>query len=638
VTEPLERIAELERRIARLEEALRNRNSREQKLAAEEMLSVEGSPPTSESAIPLRRVVMPTPTGAEAISRMPKFSDPPVAAKPKRDWEGLIGRYGTLVLATITALVGVGTFVGWAISKGLLSPGVRVGLGLVIAAALAIWGLRLRRTERSYGASILGLALAITHVCAWGMGPTLHLVPVSVAFALVAAASLALEYFAHREDDEALWSVGFFGAALAPFVTSDGSGNLFQLAAYGVGVLVSSGFVLGERPWRVAGRLFIIASGLYVVALATGFESRLGPVLAAVLPIAVAFLGVLRWTTGTKRRHRLRWLGAMAAAAALRVGVASGLPMSRPLTASLLAALGIGWVALVAMTHVVSDADQDTWSDEGGRVDAGVIPMVFVGAILLALDSWMAGGGSVLAAMTAFLLATVGLYPAGGLRQGAVLATMAAAVGSVIAIADPHFYVATAGISIVGAGALLGNRWKPTMYWVASAMMLFAFTMIQSLGYLGDLVAFAQPPFSTPATAVAATVLAAMYAAWRLGSELDSAAVFFGGTLAWAFVWVHQEIAIAFNPTAATLLRVSYYALTSVAAVWTGKSRNVAGFRHVGLGLAVIAALYALFRAQDLSFVGARIAADLVAAVFLLAIAYWYRKPGPEPTAPLSPV
>jgi hypothetical protein len=46
------------------------------------------------------------------------------------------------------------------------------------------------------------------------------------------------------------------------------------------------------------------------------------------------------------------------------------------------------------------------------------------------------------------------------------------------------------------------------------------------------------------------------------------------------------------------------------------------------LGLGIVAAATALYGARQLDAVAARIAADLVAAVFLLGIAYWYRTPG----------
>ncbi|MGZ6126547.1 MAG: DUF2339 domain-containing protein, partial [Myxococcales bacterium] len=129
-------------------------------------------------------------------------------ARPRLDLETLVGRYGMLALATLLALAAAGTFVGWAISHGLLGPSVRVGLGLLAAAGLAVWGIWLRRRERSFGDSILGLSLAIVHVCAWAAGPSLHLVPPFAALVLSAAASVALAAFALLEGDEPLWCVG----------------------------------------------------------------------------------------------------------------------------------------------------------------------------------------------------------------------------------------------------------------------------------------------------------------------------------------------------------------------------------------------------------------------------------------------
>jgi hypothetical protein len=212
-------IAKLERRLAMLEEELR--------AMKHPRVSSDVSMPPNTAERPTPMPLQPTPRAA-----MPAFRDPYVDRRPKRDWEALIGRYGMLVLGGVTSLAAVGTFVGWAIANGWLGPAQRVGLGLVAAAGLAIWGFRMRRREKSFGASLIGIALAAVHVCAWGAGPSLHLVPTSVAFALAAAASLALEAFAHVEDDEALWSVGFFGAAIAPFVTSDGGGSLPLLASY----------------------------------------------------------------------------------------------------------------------------------------------------------------------------------------------------------------------------------------------------------------------------------------------------------------------------------------------------------------------------------------------------------------------
>jgi hypothetical protein len=129
-----------------------------------------------------------------------------------------------------------------------------------------------------------------------------------------------------------------------------------------------------------------------------------------------------------------------------------------------------------------------------------------------------------------------------------------------------------------------------------------------------------------------------------LSNDPKLSVVLRGAIVGWAFVWVHQELSFAFSETVATLLRVSNYAATSVAAVGVGRSRRVPLLRHLGLGLAVLAAGTALYGARDLT-IAAKIGADLVAAVFLLAIAYWYRRPGgsrpssafTERPSPLSP-
>lgn len=333
------------------------------------------------------------------------------------DLESLVGRYGTLVLATVSALAAVGTFLGWAIANGMLGPSQRIGLGLIVAAGLAVGGLRLRTRERSFGASLLGLSLAITLVCAWGAGPSLHLVPEWGAFVLAALAATALAVFAHREDDEPLWSVGFSGAAIAPFVTASGKSNLVLLTAYGVAVLS-----------------------------------------------LLCYLANLVWPS---------------------------------VSCTTLGTIGFAW---------------------------------------------------------------------------AVLAT---------------------------------------------------------LGHLASRPAYEYSPFVTQASAVAAITLFCVTLSWRLAqNEPALARVLAGGALGWAFIWVHQELALAFNPTVAILLRVTYYAATSVAAVGMGRARHIPLLRHLGLGLAVLAAGTALYGARNLDEIGARVGADLVAAVFLLAIAYWYRRPG----------
>lgn len=71
----------------------------------------------------------------------------PATAWPAQrgDLERLVGRYGTLALAALTILMGVGAFLGWAVRNGLIGPELRVALGAITATVVAIIGWRLRR-------------------------------------------------------------------------------------------------------------------------------------------------------------------------------------------------------------------------------------------------------------------------------------------------------------------------------------------------------------------------------------------------------------------------------------------------------------------------------------------------------------
>jgi len=596
----------LERRVASLEETVRALTS--------EVQALRGGVRPERSA---------PPAAAAAPPRKPTFAF---------DVESVIGRYGTLVLATITALAAVGTFLGWAVSKGWLGPTQRVALGLITAAALAAAGFRLRARERSFGASLLGLSLAVTLVCAWAAGPSLRLVSPSVAFLLAALTSIALTIFAHREGDEALWSVGFSGAALAPFVTASGKSDLLVLAGYGAAVIASSGYAMGKRPWFVAGRLFLLAAAAYTVALALGAERDLGPLIATAFPLGIAIAGVAPWLDGWHRRERLRALGALAAVACLRTGIAINLPLDQQYVALALAAAGIIWLVLVDRTHQVATREGEPKRRrlyEGDWLDAGVLPLGFILGAMMAFDASARVSGVAMAVAAAVLLVTVARLPQGALRDAAVFATSLSALVSALLILSGKPLALTYTVTAMSAACFLANRAWRSASWTTLGLIGFVWAFFAVLAQLTARPPYVYAPFLTPESGAGAALVAAVAIAWRAArGESRIERLLGAGILVSAFVWVHQEIAFAFGRTASTLLLVTYYAASSVAAVGAGRARRIPLLRHVGLGLAVLAAGTALYGARHLDAIAARIVADLVAAAFLLAIAYWYRRPG----------
>ena len=91
------------------------------------------------------------------------------------------------------------------------------------------------------------------------------------------------------------------------------------------------------------------------------------------------------------------------------------------------------------------------------------------------------------------------------------------------------------------------------------------------------------------------------------------------------FFWGNTELSHAYSARVATFLLILYYAAVGVASIFVGRAREIRILRHVGLGLAIFAALKAIAEASSLA-IGLRVGSYLLAGVFLLAVAYWYRE------------
>ncbi|NUS97385.1 MAG: DUF2339 domain-containing protein [Gemmatimonadaceae bacterium] len=116
--------------------------------------------------------------------------------------ETLIGRYGMIGGAVLLLLMGIGTFISWAIANNVITPVGRVALGALAAGAFVAAGFYFRnRTERKFGNVLLSLALAITHTVAWGAGPKLQIIDPRIALGLAALASVAVAALALADED-----------------------------------------------------------------------------------------------------------------------------------------------------------------------------------------------------------------------------------------------------------------------------------------------------------------------------------------------------------------------------------------------------------------------------------------------------
>lgn len=646
------RMPNLEARLARVEQVMEALSREVKSIRAE----LGTAPSTSENIDP--SVEAPRETSRET-SRERRITDTVRSV----DYERLLGRYGMLGIAVFAAVAAVGTFLSWAISKGYitLGPASRVVLGLVFAAAIGAWGLKLRRTERSFGSSLIGLALVIVMVVAYAAGPYFNLVPTIVAFVGAAGVAWGLAMFARVEDDEPLWCVAFGGAAIAPFVTSDGTGSFYALLAYSLMLLVFGCFGIGHRGWPVAWRVFYLAAALLSISagqLASNF-GVVGILFALAFPLVVGAGGVVPFAPDERKRAALRWLALLTVVAAFDVAhqhFLSGLPVLTTIdewivSSAILVALGV-WLAIVDRS---ADVEQSSLLARNAArtglldwLDAAVIPLLLA---YRASEIVSQAGLSVIpnAVSAVLLIAFTWRRSVSFARDAGAFAFILLCVAAVTTVPFETAAPRTLLLLLLPLGALALHHVRPSWSWVWAGALVLLLAASLSVQHLTDRPEYTQPPFATMASFVAFALTATLGIIARFWQWIaDGCRVAMGkqsrrayattlkrilrtaiaAPWVWAFLWIYIELSRAYNPSTSMLLLVTYFAMTGVVSVAAGRMRHSALLRKIGLALAVIAAGTAVYGASTYFDSGIRIIAYLVTSAFLLGIAFWYRRTG----------
>ena len=593
--------------------------------------------------------------GGEAAAAPPRARPAPARAPVESlDLESLLGRYGMLGIAVVAAAAAVGTFLSWAISKGYLTlpPGARVIVALVFAAGLGAWGFRIRKRERPFGSSMIGLALVIVLICAYAAGSWLRLVPPWVAFVGTVGVSWGLALFAHSEKDEPLWCVAFGGAGIAPFVTSTDEGNFYALVAYAAFLLFAACFALSHRAWPIAWRLFYVISAFYAIAAASMSTGEKLPAFYAAfaLPVVVAAVGVLPFAPSAQKRPALRWLALLTVAVGFAAPRGPRLSSDAGTIAGCLLAAAVLWLLV---TNRLGTTEESLGRTEGNHdtafdwIDAALIPLTLCFQASSAVEPF--ASSVVVQGIATIVLVVFALRRQIRNRDAAVAACviMALTVVFQLKLEEPTGRI----VSLLGvaASSLVLNKARPSLAWIGASVATTVIAASLSLVALSIRPSYTYPPFIQEPSLTALwilvfLVLVSRFRGWIAGAmrpvmttprgEVDTddlsyvRAVARAAPWVWAFLWVLIELAKAFSRTTSTLLLVIYFAATAIAAVAVGHVRRLAELRQLGLGLAVLAAATAGYGATTYFDVGARVLAYLVTSAFLLGIAYWYRRRG----------
>jgi hypothetical protein len=662
-----ERLELLERAVGELARELRALRSAVDRIEAGRV----ASPPDPREVKPARtpvafeeRVAEPVPEPVAATVEPPP-SVPPIISRPRptpppaerrsgpgrrsMDFESLIGRYGTLALASLTILMGAGAFLRWAIANGKIGPELRVVLGALGAGAIAVVGWRLRaRGSKRFGSTLIALALALVHVDAWGAGPYLQLVPSWVALSIAATASIAVAALAWFGEEETLFSVGVGGALIAPFVTSRSSGSAVLLLAYGFVVLASGLAALRGRAWRTALIVTTLGCWLYTAvateATSHGVQARVedAPALFA-LAIAWTALMVTRGAWGARiARSALSALFGTLAVVVSSQSTGGGDLLVFNAAIDVLVLAAVGTLTAYAAVHVaLRDGGGEGVLARRSLFTAAVLPLALGAVAVEAAADTATARALVALGWTAAAVAAAYAQPAVRATH-LMVAGISSAAAILLALENITVKACVALAAHAAALALLLRRERTKLLGVPIAVSLTIATM-WAFTLLSRRSQFEYTPFLTSASLAAAAVAAAwLVVSWNAsrveladggtGTVETRTAIRLAGAVV-TFMWGNEELSRAYSRDTSTFLLILYYASVGVAAIFVGRARGIRVLRHVGLGLAIFAALKAIAEASSLA-IGVRVGSYLLAGLFLLAVAYWYRERSGEPGEP----
>ena len=196
-----------------------------------------------------------------------------------RRWEWWLNKVGiALLLMGVVFLFKFSWDRGWL--QVLLTPGVRVGLGIFLGSALVWFGLRVYAERRAFAQVVLGGGIETYYITGFAAFQMLGVFSYPASFVFMAAVTLLAFALALRQDGVALAAIGVSGGFATPFLLYDGAGALGGLVLYAGLVLTGAMGIYFLKGWR---SLLLVAFVGYWAVMFTGYA---GVSVVETLPVA----------------------------------------------------------------------------------------------------------------------------------------------------------------------------------------------------------------------------------------------------------------------------------------------------------------------------------------------------------------
>ncbi|HUP21466.1 MAG TPA: DUF2339 domain-containing protein [Thermoanaerobaculia bacterium] len=209
-------------------------------------------PATPRAEMPQTATAVPSAAVPAATKPRAPALPPPRPPKPRIEWERWVGVRGAALLGAIAlALAGI-LFLRYSIETGLISPPLRVALGVLAGIAAIVSSEVLRR--RGYGVTADGLAgagLVMLYAAMWAARNLYDLVGATPAFLVFVVITAAGGVLSWRYRSLVIALLGLVGGFLTPILIASDTDNPIGLFSYLL--LLNGGLtVLARRmrwPW-----------------------------------------------------------------------------------------------------------------------------------------------------------------------------------------------------------------------------------------------------------------------------------------------------------------------------------------------------------------------------------------------------
>ena len=339
------------------------------------------STPAHPSPPPASSRLDPAEAAARAAPTVPP-SRPWVAPSPPPprapfDWESRIGVRLFAWLGGAALFVAAALFLNYSIQQNLISPSMRVAIGLLLGAGALVGGDVLRAKADRAGQAIGGAGIATLYASLFAAHSLWHLVSSTVAFSGMILVTLTAGVMAVKREAFMVAVLGLLGGFLTPYLVSTGEDR--PLALFGYVALLDAGVVVvaSRKKWPVLGLMGVAGSGLVYVGWAFKFMD------AAKAPYALFAAAVLCALFALTTPDRSRREGSAGALTRVTGSIAAVLPLVLAIVVAGTDTLPVAPPVLVGYLLVLSGG---AWL-AGRRVEVGALPSLAaaLGALTLAI-------------------------------------------------------------------------------------------------------------------------------------------------------------------------------------------------------------------------------------------------------------